>query len=168
MLIGNPPDDAGRAAGLGQGSIGRALGFLPHGEEIGPLERLRQEAFHLLRAGLSGRRVEEYSAAIGFGASGARGLMELFPFVEEWLRDLAAVASGASDDILNEDARTFLERVVREKKIHPLGVARAAQALDHARALAAGNVNPQLIVAGLLVEVRKAMLTPPDSIRSAP
>jgi DNA polymerase III subunit delta' len=154
---GAEADAAGRAAALARGSIGRALGFLPDGESIGPLEKLRQDAFHLLRSGLSGGRRDGYAAALGFGPSGARGLTHLLAFVEEWLRDVAAVASGAPDAILNVDARDYLVRVVRERGIHPLGVARAMKALDEARALAAGNVNPQLIVAGLLSDFRLAL-----------
>lgn len=151
--------DAARAAALSGGSIGRALGFLPEGDAPGALEDLRQKAFHLMRAGVTGRSHDAYAAALGFGPSGARGLMHLFGFVEEWLRDLAAVASGAPDAIVNTDARDFLVRVVREREIHPLGVARSMTALDEAKALAAGNVNPQLIIAGLLAAFRASLQT---------
>jgi hypothetical protein len=150
------PPEAERAGRLARGSIGRALGFLPDGDEPGPLERLRQDAFHLLRAALGGHRADEYGAALGFAPAGARALADLFSFLEEWLRDLAASAAGA-DELFNADARDFLARMVRERGIHPLGVAEAMTALDEARALASGNVNPQLIVAGLLAGIRAGL-----------
>ncbi len=46
------------AATLGQGSIGRALGFLPDGEAPGPLEELRRDALELVEAALAPGRAE--------------------------------------------------------------------------------------------------------------
>ncbi len=152
---GADPQEAERAALLSQGAIGRALGFLSEEGEPGPLERTRRDAFRLLRAGLSGRRGAAFGPALGFGVSRARALTGLLSALEGWLRDLGAVAAGVPDAILNVDARETLENAVREGAIHPAQPARALQALDHARILAAGNVNPQLIVAGLLRDLQR-------------
>ena len=145
------------AAALAQGSPGRALGFLPDGDERGPLERLRRRAFELVAAALNPGASEGYGLALAFPPAGARGLVDLFEFVEEWLRDLAAVASGASSAVLNHDALSELERRVGEAKIAPFAAARAFGSVERARELAWANVNPQLVVGGLIHDLRKAL-----------
>lgn len=151
------PESAARAARLSQGSIGRALGFLPDGDDPGPLEELRQQAFHLVRASLEGGPGGGFAKALDFPPAKARGLLDLFLFVEEWLRDLAAAATGAGDALVNADARDYLERTVRREEVSPLAVAEAIEAVEEARFLASGNVNPQLIIAGLLRELRRKL-----------
>ena len=84
--------------------------------------------------------------------------MERFAHLEEWLRDLAAAASGREEQIVNRDAREYLTRMARQKEIHPLAVARTTEPVEKARSLAASNVNPQLIVAGLVRELRRILL----------
>ena len=145
------------AAGLGQGSIGRALGFLPDGDEPGPLDGLRQQALGLLEASLAGGRSASHQAALGFPPAGARKLIELFGFVEEWLRDLAAVAAGAPERALNADRIQRLQKLVSEHRLDAADVAAAIGVVDQSRELARGNVNPQLIVSGLLRSVRAAL-----------
>src|SRR5690606_17672122 len=49
-VTGTPPREAARIATLAQGSIGRALGFLPQDGAEGPLEAIRQRARALLEA----------------------------------------------------------------------------------------------------------------------
>lgn len=156
--VGRDADEAERAARLSQGSIGRALGFLEEDGEPGPLEQLRQDAFHLLRAALAAERGPVFEKALSFPVAGARTLGDLFSFVEEWLRDLAAAATGEGDRILNQDAREFLLRIAREKEVHPARAAEAVEAVERARIRARGNVNPQLIVLGLLTELRTALV----------
>ncbi|MBW3536134.1 MAG: hypothetical protein KY453_13140, partial [Gemmatimonadetes bacterium] len=54
-VAGADPDDAAKAAAMGQGSIGRALGFLPDETEEdrhGPLDKLRRKTYRLLQAAL--------------------------------------------------------------------------------------------------------------------
>ena len=154
---GAPSEDAQRAATLSQGSIGRALGFLPVDGHSGPLEKIRQDARDLLEAGVDGERGSAFAAGGGFGAVGARGLLDLFASLEEWLRDLAAVAVGTR--ALNDDAQAFLEEAVQARNIHPVGVARAVTAVEHAKFLAAGNVNPQLLVHGVVHDMAVALET---------
>jgi DNA polymerase III subunit delta' len=163
---GAVPDEAERAARLSGGSIGRALGFLPEGGDAGPLEQTRKSALRLVHAALGPRDAEVYLEALGFKPSGARGLMELLAFVELWLRDLAAAASGVEGVILNRDAETWLVRKAREREVHPSGPSRALAAVERAREEASGNVNPQLLLAGLILQMREALLTsanPPPS-----
>lgn len=157
-VAGASDEDAARAARLAHGSIGRALGFLPDGEEPGPLERLRQDSFHLLRAGVEPGPGRGYQSALSFKVAGARGLLHLFAFVEEWIRDLAAAAADAPEKIVNLDARDYLERIVRERDIRPEDAARAMEVVEEAREQARGNVNPQLIVTGLSAGLRARLL----------
>ncbi len=159
-VVGTPKDQAERAAALARGSIGRALGFLPEGDEPGPLEEVRQKAFALLRAALSPSAAEGLGAAIGFPPARARGLLGLFAFLQEALRDLAAVADGAHQAVVNTDTVEFLKKAVRDYDIQPLAAARAVDLVEEASQMAAGNVNPQLIVAGLMMDLRRALVAP--------
>lgn len=154
---GADAETAARAARLGQGSIGRALGFLPEEGEPGPLAKLRAQALDLVEAGLADGRAATFEAAIGFPPAGARKLIELFGFVEEWLRDVAAVAVGAEDHVLSADEVERLRRLVAKHGLEPSDVAGALRIVDGSRELARGNVNPQLIVSGMLRRLRTSM-----------
>jgi len=145
------------AARLSQGSPGRALGFLPDDGDMGPLESLRRRAFDLVVAATATDASASYGLAISFPPSGARKLIELFSFVEEWLRDLAATAAGADDMLFNHDARARLQEHIRKAAISAVDVPRAFEAVERARELARGNVNPQLVVSGLLRDLRRAL-----------
>jgi hypothetical protein len=87
--------------------------------------------------------------------------MELFDFLEEWIRDLALVASGAAGSALNPDGHRFLQELVQRWTIRPVQVAEAMAAVSEARSLAAGNVNPQLVTYGLLWDLRGALTGAP-------
>ncbi len=104
-----------------------------------------------------------YALALGFPPAGARSLTELFAFVEEWLRDLAAVAAGA--EALNADARDTLERRIGEAGLAPFDLARAFGSVQRARELALANVNPQLVVSGLVRELQRSLH--PSSVSGA-
>jgi DNA polymerase-3 subunit delta' len=152
------------AAALGQGSIGRALGFLPDGDEKGPLEKLRRRAYDLVAAATSATAAEGYTLALGYPPAGARGLVDLFAFVEEWLRDLAAAATGEDDAVLNRDAAQVLARRASEAGIVPFDVTRAFASVERARELAYGNVNPQLVVHGLVQDLRAVLARPHEAV----
>ncbi len=154
---GVAPDKAEWAARLSQGSPGRALGFLPDTDERGPLDALRRRAYELVTASLAAGTAKGYGVALGFPPAGARGLVDLFDFVEEWLRDLAAVASGAKDAVLNHDAVAELERRVRDSGIAPFAAADAFASVERARELAWANVNPQLVIGGLIRDLSGAL-----------
>jgi DNA polymerase-3 subunit delta' len=151
------------AAALSQGSPGRALGFLPDADERGPLDQLRRRAYEVVAAALSPGAAQGWGLALDFPPAGARGLVDLFEFVEEWLRDLAVVASGASPALLNHDAASELERRVREARVSPMAVAQAFGSVDRARELAWANVNPQLVVGGLVRDLRSALHDPQEA-----
>lgn len=145
------------AASLGQGSIGRALGFLPEEDGPGPLEELRRTALELVDAALAPGRAEGYRVAASHSPSGARSLVPLFSFVEEWLRDVSAVAAGAEERVLNQDVLEHLRTAVAEAGVEPADAAGALVAAEEARELARGNVNPQLVVSGLVRHLRAAL-----------
>ncbi len=156
-VAGVDAKSAERTARLSQGSIGRALGFLPEGEEPGRLELLRKESLVLLEAAVSGGRGDAFATSLGYPIRGARTIQELLSFLEEWLRDLAASATGASEQVLNFEDVEMLSRFATERLTHPVRIANAVAAVEEARIMAAGNVNPQLIISGLLYELREAL-----------
>jgi len=145
------------AAGLSQGSIGRALGFLPQGDEAGPLEALRQDALGIVEAVLAEGRAPGFTLALAQTSARARSLVGLFSFVEEWLRDLSAVASGAEEKVISQDALPHLRQLATARSLDPSAVAAALPALEEARELARANVNPQLVVSGLLRRLRRTL-----------
>ncbi len=145
------------ASGLAHGSIGRALGFLPDGDDRGPLEKLRRRAYEIVAAATAESRADGYALALGYPPAGARGLVDLFAFVEEWLRDLAAAATGAENVVLNSDALDALTRTVALRGIRAFDVTAAFAAVERARELAYGNVNPQLVVNGLVDQLRTVL-----------
>ena len=159
------PDVAAWAAMLSQGSIGRALGFLPDGDEKGPLEALRRRAYALVDAAVTEGSAAGYTAALSYAPAGARKLIDLFGFVEEWLRDLGAIASGAGDAVFNHDARSRLEEMVSRSGIAAADLTLALSAVDEARELARGNVNPQLVVSGLIRRIQSRVVRHVGSAR---
>ena len=76
------------------------------------------------------------------------------------MRDLAAVAAGAREAVVNMDTVEFLAKAVRDHDIRPLAAARALDLVEEASEMAGGNVNPQLIVAGLMMDLRRTLITP--------
>lgn len=158
---GADADAAARAARLAGGSPGRALGFLPDGDGQGPLEALRQQAFQLVRAALDPGAGSTFSSALSFKASGARALVDLLVSVEGWVRDLAAAAAGAPEQLLNTDARDYLRRIAVEREVVAPDVAGALDVVERAREQALANVNPQLIVTGLVAGLRRHLVPRP-------
>lgn len=153
-----------KAASLSGGAIGRALGYLPSDRAPGPLERIRQEAFHLLRAALNPQPVERLARSLSYPPAGARGLHETFSSLESWLRDLAALASSADTPVLNQDARKWLSKTVAEGSIDPVRVAECIRYVEDSRSLAAGNVNPQLILSQMLSDLHAGLRAPTLSL----
>jgi DNA polymerase-3 subunit delta' len=154
--------DAERVGPISQGAIGRALRLLPEGEEVGSLEQVRRDAYGLLETALAPTPAAAFQASLGFKTTGARGLMELFDFVEEWLRDLALAAAEGQTTPLNPEAGAFFQDVRGRWEIRPDAAAKALALVDEARTLASGNVNPQLVIFDLLHELR-CTLTDPDN-----
>jgi DNA polymerase-3 subunit delta' len=159
-MKGLDPEEAERIGTLSQGAIGRALRLLPEGGEMGSLEKVRLAAQALLTSALAPTSSAAFKTSLEFKTTGSRGLMELFEFLEEWLRDLAHAAQGAPAQALNPGSEAFFREALVRWTIQPQDVARAMERVDEARILAAGNANPQLVVFGLLKELREALIGP--------
>lgn len=151
---GADPAAAGRAAALSQGSIGAALGHLD-AEGVPAAERKRSLEF--LRAATGGRRGDSYGAALTLGPGGARGLLGLLAALQLWLRDLGAAALDRDDRVVNADELPFLKETAGRLELTPDRVAAAVDHVENARMLALGNVNPQLFIAGLLLELESTL-----------
>ncbi|MFW6078308.1 MAG: ATP-binding protein [Gemmatimonadota bacterium] len=170
FLVRSRNVDADRArlvARLAQGAIGRALAFLPidpdddddDDAEPGPLEALRTDARSLLSAATADRPTARLHASLAQRPTGARGhFYELLGFLTIWIRDLAAVAcTDDHDHVINIDALDFLTDIARRLPHTADGAARAIDAVEQARALARGNVNPQLTLAWLLRRIHSVL-----------
>ncbi|MBX6363348.1 MAG: hypothetical protein IRZ00_05725 [Gemmatimonadetes bacterium] len=160
---GTPPREAERIARLAQGAIGRALGFLPDDGEPGPLEALRQQALELLEAASAAPAMRRLAAALAVGPAGGRGAFtDLLEALSLWLRDLAATAAGAPEQVVNTDAADRLAALASRLPGADLAAANGIRLVEEARALAYGNVNPQLILAWLLRSLHATLSpTPP-------
>jgi DNA polymerase III subunit delta' len=146
----NPPE-AERAARLAQGSIGRAMGFLPQKGQPGPLEELRLAARALLEAALGGSAAPRFAAAMAESPAGARGTFsDTLEFLTVWLRDLGAASAGATELLINADAVAWLEAVAREHPAAGAGVPQAIREVEATIQLAQFNINPQLALGSLL------------------
>jgi DNA polymerase III subunit delta' len=152
---GLPPAEAERLAALSEGAIGRALRLLPTSGGAGAPQRQRDTARRLLLAATASSEVERLAAANGIAPAGARGEFTAgLEALSQWLRDLMAVASGAPEQVAYTDDATLLTSLVKKARVAPEGVASALLRVQEARDLAAGNVNPQLILADLLRGLR--------------
>ena len=148
---GASPDDARRAARLAQGALGRAVGFLPHKKDAGPLEEVRSAARSLLEAALVGSAAPRMSAALEQSPAGARGVFsDTLEDLTIWLRDLAAAATGAVDVLINVDAADWLRTMAAQHPRAAAGVPAAIREVEATLQLTQLNINPQLALAGLL------------------
>lgn len=152
---GVDPEEAARVSAAARGAVGRAVRLAPGVEGAGALAQHREAGRKMLLAALSGSTVPRLGAANERPPAGARGdfLLEL-DALADWLRDLLALASGATGAVGDPEARDLLGRAVAKLGISPLPVTRALDAVGEAREMALGNVNPQLIVADLLRRVQ--------------
>lgn len=146
------------AAHLSEGSIGRALAFLPDDDEAGALEAIRQQARQLLEAATADNAALRLASAHSIAPSGARGaFLDTLDFLALWIRDLAAAAEGAEDLIVNADARTRLSELAKQLPRASAGAAEALRHIEHARGLTTFNINPQLALASVLRSVGQAL-----------
>ncbi len=151
-FAGAETDAATRAAVLSGGSIGKALAYLPNDSEVGPLEAVRREAWRVLEAAAGDKPEGPYRAALGQSPAGARTLGPLFDHLGVWVRDLAAVSVGAEGTVVNIDALVSLRTQV-ERGVGAAGLSKALDRIEYARVLTQGNVNPQLVLFGLMHEL---------------
>ncbi len=146
------PDRAASLARRSQGSPGRALRALS--EESGAT---RGRAQDLLRAALSRDRVDRWSFAASLPPSGARGdFDEVLASATELLRDLLTASLGRPELGFDPGAAAALADAA--PPAHAL--LRAIALVEEAREEAAGNLNPQAITAGLLVDLGSALEAP--------
>jgi len=147
------------AARLSQGSIGKALAFLPEDGEPGAFETLRQDARELLAAATSPNPTARLTAAHGTAPAGARGaFLDTLDFLAGWVRDLAAAAEGADDLILNVDSLKWLKELSVRHPGAGRGAAKAVQLIEYTRGLTTFNINPQLALANLLKDLNRALM----------
>ncbi|HUG41238.1 MAG TPA: hypothetical protein VMM12_12180 [Longimicrobiales bacterium] len=143
------PAAARLAARLGQGSIGRALAFLPRAGEPGPAEAVRTAARLWLEAALDPAPAARYAAAHAERPAGARGAFsDTLDALELWLRDLAAVAAGADSDVFGDDAADRLRPLAR--RVRADAIPHAITLVEEARKGGRINANPQLTLGWLL------------------
>lgn len=152
------PARAKTIARLSGGAIGRALALAPTGRDSGPLDALRNEAKDLLEAALAETALPRFAAAHAQAPAGARGSYSVvLDFLALWIRDLAAIAAGAEDALVNVDAADWLRRAARTLPEGAPGAAEAIQAVATAAGLGTFNINPQLTTAWLLRTVAASL-----------
>lgn len=157
---GMAPDEAASLAAVSEGAIGRALRLVPSAGGAGALRRQREAGRELLAAALADAEAPRFAAASAVAPSGARG--EFSGTLEAlglWLRDLMAVSAGAADALAftAEGDAGWLRSMAERPGLRPEGVAAAIMRVRDAQDLAGGNVNPQLILAGLLRGIRREL-----------
>jgi DNA polymerase III subunit delta' len=152
-----PPPQADAVARLAAGSLGAALAHLPADGEPGPLEALRQTARAWLAAATAADPAKALELAIAQAPSGARGAFsDTLGLLATWLRDLAAVAAGAEDVVLNVDALEWLRGTAA--RLPDAAAARFPAALERVETVAQWtqlNINPQLALSWLLRSLRR-------------
>jgi DNA polymerase-3 subunit delta' len=151
-------DQAQRVARLAAGSIGRALGFIGEGGGGGPLETARNQARAALDAATAITPVQRYIASMAQPPAGARGdYATLLDFLALWLRDLAAVATGVPESVVNLDAMGWLSERASALP-SPDAPLRAIALVDEALRLTQFNINPQLGLNQLLCDLHRTLV----------
>lgn len=153
------PAHAQRAARLAQGSIGRAVGFLPNKRDAGPLEETRAAARAVLEASLEASAAPRMAAALAESPAGARGAFsDTLEDLTLWLRDLAAAATGADDVLINTDSADWLHSMAARHPHAAAGVPAAIREVEATLQLTQLNINPQLALAGLLRTLHRSLV----------
>ncbi len=137
---GDADDDDARAR-RAAGAPGALLGAAEHAAADA-------EAARLLRAAAEGDRADRLRAAFGQGASKARGAFS--DVLDALAVRLHAMARAGAAPRAAGDPRP------RDRR-RALGAARGVDAVERAKARAAGNVNPQLVTADLVRELAEAL-----------
>ncbi len=160
-VTGADPAVARLAARLSEGSIGRALAFIPAGGEPGPLDQIRLDARSLLEASLAKQPTDRLVAALRTSPAGARAsFADMLDFLALWIRDLAAVAAGAPDQVVNVDSFDNLRVLAGRIGGSSEGSGDALRSVDLARGMTRSNINPQLTLASLLRQINQALIRP--------
>jgi DNA polymerase III subunit delta' len=150
--------EAETVAAASGGAPGKALRMLPDAGGAGVLLKHRETARALLLAATGDSDAPRLAAAAAVAPAGARGeFSATLEMLSLWLRDLMAVSAGAPDHAAYAGDPELLRDLAARRRLHPERVAAAILRVQEARELAAGNVNPQLILAAMLREVRQAL-----------
>jgi DNA polymerase-3 subunit delta' len=141
---------AGVFARLAEGSIGRALGFMPADDgSPGPLDAMRRRARAILESTLGGGG-DEYLVPLAQPPIRARGdFSTMLAFVCGWLRDLAAVSAGAEASVVNIDSMDWLRRHAHHFA-DGSAVGGAIGDVEEVLYLTELNINPQLALRSVI------------------
>jgi DNA polymerase-3 subunit delta' len=144
--------EAGAAARRTEGSIGTVLGLASDGTAD-----VRVEAGSLLACAVRGSRSDRLRLAAGYPPAGARGAFSgMLDVLERTIRDAASVAAGVPDAVLDPG---IADRITEVRSMPPERLVDAARHVETARDAAAGNGNPQGIVAVLLADLAATLET---------
>jgi DNA polymerase-3 subunit delta' len=152
-----PPELAAKVVERARGSVRRAIRAIA--EVNGAPDSERAAGRELLIAALTSGAVARLAAANSRAPSGGRStLAGELDSLGLWLRDLAAVCAGSREQVADPEALPLLDRAVSRRGVTAEAVVRSMGYVTEARALALGNVNPQLIVADLLAKLQKELI----------
>jgi DNA polymerase III subunit delta' len=150
------PATAAHLARLGRGSIGRALSFFARDGAATPAEEARTLALDWIEAALDPAPTRRHAAALAQRPAGARGpFADTLGAMSLWLRDLAAVAAGADDQVIELDALDRLRKLA--ERVRPDRVPAAVELVEEARDGGRINANPQLTLAWLLNRLARSL-----------
>ncbi len=138
--------EAGAAARRSEASIGTVLAMAGDGGN-----EVRVEAGGLLACSVRGSRADRLRLAARYPSAGARGPFSgMLDVLARTIRDATAVAAGLPDATLDPG---IIDKIEAIRSLAPERLAAAAQHVDVARDAAAGNGNPEGIVAVLLANM---------------
>ena len=149
---GMDPKEAHAAVRRTEGSIGTALN-----DRAGSgSPDARVEAGSLLACAVRGSRSDRLRLAAGYPPAGARGAFSgMLDALERTIRDAASVAAGVPEAALDPG---IVSRLDEMRSIPPERLVDAARHVETAREAAAGNGNPQGIVAVLLADLSTTLV----------
>jgi hypothetical protein len=99
-----------------------------------------------------------FSRSLSQAPAGARG--QFAPVIEAfelWIRDLAAVAHGAEEVVVNKDELPLLRTAAKRLPGAATNAPKALEAVRAATEVAQFNVNPQLTLCHLMASLRSAL-----------
>lgn len=147
-------ETAAAIAKRARGSVRRAILLAGMSGDV-RMDPERLAGRDLLMAALNPDAGPRFLAAHKRKPAGARAdLVGELESLALWLRDLAAVATGAVDSVDDPEIAALLHRAVDRRRITAIAASRAMRHVTVSRELALGNVNPQLIVADLLRKIQ--------------
>jgi DNA polymerase III subunit delta' len=149
---GVDPDQARSLARLGRGSIQRALAFLPEDGQTPRALDIHRTGLAWVEAALDSRPERRFAAGLRQRPAGARGAFgDTLDAMALWLRDLAAVAAAADDQVMDPGALHQLRDLA--SRVRPDRLPEAIALVEEARDAGRINANPQLTLTWLLTRL---------------